>query len=221
MFVDAPMAFDTPDEPNPPSRSSSINGLTPRQLRFVDEYLVDLDPRAAAQRCGLPAGSGIAMLADRRISTELDRRQSHHRAVADVQFGRIVQELSRLAFSDIRQAISWQTRQTLSGVDPVSGAAIYTSRDEVVIRNSADLPDEIAAAIISVRNTKYGVAVQLADKAAALERLTRILGLDKGGSLNQDGNNLTAIQITFASDKADDGGAIPLPSFITIDDKDT
>lgn len=41
--------------------------LTPQQLRFVEEYLVTLDPRTAATRAGLAAEDGRRLLATRSI----------------------------------------------------------------------------------------------------------------------------------------------------------
>src|SRR4051794_40979536 len=50
-----------------------VDELSPSDRRFVQEYLIDLSPRAAAARAGLDAMAGYRLLERRAIQDEIAR----------------------------------------------------------------------------------------------------------------------------------------------------
>jgi len=79
--------------------------LTPKQARFVDEYLVDLNGKQAAIRAGYASGSAEVtaskLLRNAKVKAlvqvELEERQERTMITQD----RVLEELQRLAFSNV------------------------------------------------------------------------------------------------------------------------
>ena len=86
---------------------------------------------------------------------------------------RVVRELARVAFADIRDALTWRDETRLvreDGKETVLPAA-------VMLKNSDDLDEDIAAAISEVVQTSSGLKIKLYDKRAALIDLGKYFGL--------------------------------------------
>ncbi len=151
--------------------------LTPKQARFVEEYLLDLNATQAAVRAGYSPKT--AKQQGQRLLTKVDVQA----AVAEAQKARsertnaeadeVVLELKRLAFSNIRQYVEW-------------------GPDGVKLKDSTGLDDAASRCIAEVSETKSEkggtVKFKLHDKRAALTDLMRHLGLfndnlNLGGSI--------------------------------------
>lgn len=140
--------------------------LTGKQRKFVSEYLVHLNATRAAVAAGYSARSaadiGHSLL--RRhpavmaaIAAAVKERERRTHVTAD----RIVKELARIAFADIRSFADW-------------------GPDGVGLRPLAEISDDDAAAVAEIYAP--GAAggrpkLRLHDKKAALELLARHLGL--------------------------------------------
>ncbi len=150
--------------------------LTPKQRRFVTEYLSNGRNAAAAYRAAydtkltgkslanraseMTTQAGIASViaaADAKAAAALDRAVARYAITKE----RISDELAKLAFVDSRRVYRWDEKG-------------------VTVLNSDELPDDVAAAVVSVSHTvtKDGgtIRVQLADKRAALMDLARLHG---------------------------------------------
>jgi phage terminase small subunit len=83
--------------------------MTPKQKRFVEEYLVDLNATQAAVRAGYnektaySAGQRLLKNVETEINAALADRAARTKITAD----RVVQELARIAFVDARQIFEW------------------------------------------------------------------------------------------------------------------
>lgn len=148
------------------------NVLTPKQRRFVTEYLVDLNGTAAARRAGYSVKTAS------ELATKLKRTPKVAQAIADELAERsgvtrafVVDELAKVARANAGDYFEW-------------------GPGGVVVKSSADLTDDQKAAVaeISQTVTETGgtVRVKLHDKIAALEKLGKVLGLfnDNGGAVN-------------------------------------
>lgn len=147
--------------------------LDARESRFVEEYLVSLDPKQAA----LAAGYSKTMAYSKAYQWVSDGKVKPHvfAAVQDakkarsyrtaVSADRVLTELSRLGFSDVRR--------------------LFTETGQ--LRNVADLDDATAAAIASVEvvtkrsedgecSVEYVHKYKLWDKNSALDKLMKHLG---------------------------------------------
>lgn len=110
--------------------------MTPRKMRFVEEYVIDLDATHAAMRAGYSSTNNAAAgVTGRRLLHEplvaaaiakLKKKQSDR---VEITADRVIQELWRLAMSDIGEAVDENgnvkplktmpeaIRRAISGVD--------------------------------------------------------------------------------------------------------
>lgn len=107
---------------------------------------------------------------------------------------RVITELARLGFADLRKAVKWGTREIRLSTDAEleDGAEDIHISNQIELVNSEDLDADTAAAIVEVKQTNNGVSVKLADKRAALMDLARIMGMvidrkEVGGAGDFDG----------------------------------
>lgn len=164
--------------------------LTPKQMRFVDEYLVDFNATQAAIRAGYKAKTahviGAENLRKPKIAEEVARRQKDLQKRTEVSQERVVKELARIAFADVTDyAYVMQAIIERDGVKvPVESA---------VIKETCDLTDDQRAAIASIKQGANGVEIKLHDKIKALELLGRHIGMfnDKLSLSGTDGGPLT------------------------------
>jgi phage terminase small subunit len=137
--------------------------MTPRQHRFVTEYLVDFNGKQAAIRAGYGAKT-----AAHEAWKLLNRRSNIAQAVEDgmkaqeartlVSADKALQEIARIAFSDVRR--------------------LFETKDgEVKVKDLASLSAADSAAIARIIVTKDRIDIRLHDKRAALLDLARHLGL--------------------------------------------
>jgi phage terminase small subunit len=78
--------------------------LTPKQQRFVDEYLIDLNATQAAIRAGYSeraaSVSASRLLANAKVSEAIRSKKKSRSKRTQVDTDRVVRELSRIAFLD-------------------------------------------------------------------------------------------------------------------------
>lgn len=142
--------------------------LTPKQRRFVSEYLVDMNATQAALRAGYskknPKPIAWELLHKRpavaeAISKELLVREKRTLISGD----RVLQQLARIAFADVRELAQ-------AGDDGVDVTSLKT------------LSDDLAAAIVELSVNGKTVRLKLS-RIEALKALARHLGLfDKNQS---------------------------------------
>lgn len=174
------------------------DGLSEQQRRFVDEFLIDLDKQAAAERAGYTsAGSGARLHALPYVRAAIDKAIRARRARSLVEQDQVIGELTKLAFSDMRSVLTWGERdsemveeevpvpEAAEPGEPVPTVKILVQRRYgfVHLRDVDEIDDDIAAAISEISQTKDGVKVKLHDKKGALVDLGRHLGLFKDNLL--------------------------------------
>lgn len=136
--------------------------LTPKQARFVEEYLVDLNATQASIRAGYSerrSGEiGYQLLQKTPVQGAIEACQRERSARTGVTADRVVQEIARVAFASLRDVMTW-------------------GPDGALVRPDNEITPEAAAAIAEVAETKDGVKVKLHNKVAALEQLAKHVGL--------------------------------------------
>jgi transcription antitermination factor NusG len=89
------------------SETSAPPALTPKQERFVAEYLVDLNAAQAAIRAGYSPKTakeqGARLLTNAHIQQAVQERRQQHQANTGLTVERVLTEAMRLAFFDIRK----------------------------------------------------------------------------------------------------------------------
>jgi len=143
--------------------------MNPRQRRFVEEYLVDLNATQAARRAGYrhrsAAQQGCTLLRNRKIAAAIAKAQAKRAARTRVSADRVITELAKVAFGDPRRLLSW-------------------GPGGVVLRESDELTEAEAALVSEVAETRTATGgtrkVKLHCKMTALTALARHLGLFAG-----------------------------------------
>jgi phage terminase small subunit len=116
-----------------PSLSRDAPMMTPRRLRFVTEYLVDFNATQAAIRAGYSsrnansAGPGLMRVPEVRAAIDDAAKREERRILLSAD--RVVLELMRVAFSDIRAYVTRDADGALvprprKGLTPNETAAI-------------------------------------------------------------------------------------------------
>lgn len=152
--------------------------LTPRQERFVQEYMLDLNAAAAATRAGFgsPADqSGYQLLSNIEVAEAIAAAKADLARRNSEVVQKTVDELTHLAFSDI-------------------GELIEFSDGSFRIRNGDEIPERARRAVssIKVRRESNGedkpptdvVEFKLWDKVKALTTLLEKFGLIGKGGIN-------------------------------------
>lgn len=149
--------------------------LTPKQARFVEEYLIDLNSAGAARRAGYSSRMadriGYQLLENPRVQAAIQAAQRERSARTGITADRVVRELALLGFADLCDYVEWDT----SGVR---------------LRDSSTLDEAKRRAVIEVSETRLGVRIKLADKKGSLDSLGKHLGIfdDKRGNDEQGSN---------------------------------
>ena len=159
---------------------SVANKLTPKQRRFIDEYLIDLNATQAAIRAGYSEKTaysiGLQNLKKLEIQAEIQKRRNRLQNKLEITQERVLQELAAIAFangSDYAKVVN-------TGLLPT-----------VEMIPTEELPPEKLPAIAGIKANQYGVEVKLHDKVKALELLGKYLGtFDGGPAQEQTENNL-------------------------------
>jgi phage terminase small subunit len=146
-----------------------VSELTPKQQRFVEEYLITLNATQAALNAGYSPRSarqqGHENLTKPYIAAAIQQALQERSERTRVKSDRVVTELARLALYDPRDVVEW-------------------GPDGIHVKDSAHLGEGEAQTVAHIRVTftRHGraVAVRFADKLRALEILGRHLELFSG-----------------------------------------
>lgn len=147
--------------------------LTEKQKRFVQEYLVDLNATAAAQRAGYKDPNiGRQLITKNNVSAAIQEAMDKRQSRVEITQDRVLRELAAIAFA--------------KGTDY---ASIISGM--VMVTDTGELTEEQKAAIVAIKQTKEGVEVKLADKLKALELLAKHLGLTELQEKPEEQNTVT------------------------------
>jgi phage terminase small subunit len=144
--------------------------LSPKQLRFCEEYVIDLNGTQSAIRAGYSAKTATAIshenLRKPNIQAYIQELQSNRQNRTEITGDMVIKELARIAFFDIRNIFN----------------------DNGTLRSVTELSDDTAAAISSIKSRieKQGEdkddwaeikEYKANDKLRALEMLAKHLGI--------------------------------------------
>jgi phage terminase small subunit len=163
--------------------------LNARQAEFVKQYLFDLNAAQAAIRAGYSAHTakeiGYQNLRKPRIAMAIESALAEFGGITRT---RIVDELGAIAFSDIGEIVTWNEEAhdygagdefVLDGDKHFAKEGITrVIRQKVNLSPSATMRPELRRVIAEVSQTDKGsIKIKLCDKLAALDKLTRALGM--------------------------------------------
>ena len=151
--------------------------LTDKQRRFVDEYLIDLNATQAAIRAGYSektSGSqSFDLLKKPEIKEYLATRQRDMEKRTEITQDRVLRELAKIGFADIRKAVNWGAEVPV--VNPETGEVL--TANGVVLVSSGSIDDDTAAAISEISQTAQGIKIKMHDKKGALVDIGKHLGM--------------------------------------------
>ncbi|MBF0375063.1 MAG: terminase small subunit [Alphaproteobacteria bacterium] len=139
------------------------DGLTARQQRFVEEYVVTGNAAESARRAGYSLRSaddiGGQLLRKPRVREAVDTRRRAISARTGVTAERVELEIARVAFASLGDLAEW-------------------GPDGVRLKPSAALSEDDVRAVLEVSQGKGGLKLKLG-KMQALALLARRTGLDR------------------------------------------
>lgn len=148
--------------------------MTPKQQRFIEEYLVDLNATEAAKRAGYSEktaySQGQRLLKNAEVAAQISEAQQERGEKTGVTAERVLEELGSIGFSDIRHCFtrSGHLKRPEEWPDEVAAAI---SSVEVVTRPGAELDED------GRREIEYVHKLRLWDKNSALEKIAKHLGM--------------------------------------------
>ena len=140
--------------------------LSPKQQRFADEHLIDLNATQAAIRAGYSPKSaeqqGNRLLRNAKVRAYIDERMAEHSKRTGVNQERIIRELARIAFLDPAQLVDMDTAELLSDTSADDRAAISSIKVKTMSGEETEMIER---------------EIRFADKIKALELLGKRFGM--------------------------------------------
>lgn len=140
-------------------------GLTEKQRRFCDEYLVDLNATRAymaaypaTRKESTAAKSASRMLRNGKVAEYIQQRIEDRQKRTEITQDRVLRELAAIAFADVTDIV-------------------YYEGGHVKIKDTEDVPKDTRKAISGIKEGQYGTEVKTYDRIRALELLGKHLGL--------------------------------------------
>ncbi len=157
---------EVPASPGAERAFRDAGKLTPRQARFVDEYLIDLNATQAAIRAGYSRKTaqeqGSRLLSNVMVAAAIEKAIAERAERSGIEADQVLEELGRIAFANAGDYFDW-------GPDGVS------------LLDKGDLTEAQRSVVAEVSQTKTKeggtIRLKLHDKQAALVNLGRHLGL--------------------------------------------
>jgi phage terminase small subunit len=188
-----------------------LNVMTPKQQRFVEEYLIDLNATAAYRRAGYTATGNAAevnaarLLRNAKVAEAITAAQDSRSERTEITQDMVLRELAKIGFSDMRKLLKWGG--TIDGFDETAaeenGEVRLSVANLVQLFDSDELDDDTAACVSEISQTKDGaLKVKLHDKQAALVNIGRHLGMfkDRVEHTGKDGGPIEMEQVVADAD---------------------
>lgn len=175
------------------SRAKDANGLTTQQENFCKEFVVCGDASEAYRKTYSTKNmkpttinrKAKALMDNGKIRARIEQLKAPALKKFNVTRERIIGELARIGFGDIRDLVTWNA-------------------GNITIKDSQSLTDDAAACIAEITETltPKGVTkkIKLHNKVAALVKLGEDLGMFKGVN-----NNEAALTVILKQYNAPDG----------------
>lgn len=145
--------------------------LKPKQRRFCEEYLIDLNGSAAAIRAGYSKKTSriiaFELLTKPNILAYIQKLKEKRSERTEITADMVVAELAKIGFSNVQDYIrDGNLIQDLSKIDSKQAAAVSSIKKSITHFGSE-----------KTEGTKEVVEFKLWDKVAALEKIGRHLGI--------------------------------------------
>jgi phage terminase small subunit len=162
--------------------------MTPKQQRFVREYLIDLNATRAYRAAGYAGNDNVCgveghkLLSNPKVAAAVADAQKQRSERTEITQDMVLRELAKIGFADMRRLLRWTGNAPRMDEDEAeeTGEVQISVANLVTLFDSDHIDDEIAACISEISQTKDGaLKVKLHDKQAALVSIGRHLGMFK------------------------------------------
>lgn len=161
--------------------------LTDKQRVFANEYLVDLNATRAYKKAypGVKKEETINAAASRmlrnvKVKEYIDKRMKEREIRTEITQDKVLQELATIAFSNGTDFAKVVERPiSVNGVPVLDEEGNQRTYKDVELEVTDNLSMNKKKAITAIKNTKFGISVETADKVKALELLGKHLGMFK------------------------------------------
>lgn len=167
------------------TRDKRNEGINDKQDAFCREYIVDFNGTKSAIRAGYSKKTAGAMagrlLSLVKIQERIREYTSQREQRTNVTADRVVQQLARIAFMDIKDVVDWGQEDvkylTYTETKP-DGEKIEHYRNEKRVFIRPKDPSEIDGTLVqTIKLGKYGFEVSIPDRMRAFEMLAKHLGV--------------------------------------------
>jgi phage terminase small subunit len=160
--------------------------LTPKQQRFCDEYLIDLNATQAAIRAGYSPKTAeqtaSRLLRNVKVQEYIAKRQKELSRSTEITQERVIKELALIAFSnnaDYAHVVEKKMKAEVGGalvdvLDEDGKPVMYRTVEPVL---TEELTEEQKRALAVIKKGREGLEVKSCDKVKALELLGKHLGI--------------------------------------------
>lgn len=164
------------------------DSINARHERFAREYIIDRNATQAAIRAGYTtktAGQqGFRLLKNAEIQAAIADAEAERRERVGINADRVLLELAKIGFADIADYVD------------AAGAS-------VAVKELDQISDDKRGAIASIKSTRDGVEVKLADKLRALELIGKHIGMFRGDTdASSDDDDDTGVVILSPVDES-------------------
>lgn len=139
--------------------------LTPKQKKFADEYLTDLNATRAykvaypkIKKDEVSRANGSRLLTNANVAAYINKRMKEREKRTEITQDRVLQELAKIGFADVTDYV------TIEG-------------PYVRVKSTADISPDKIGAIAGIKEGANGIEIKLNDKSKALELIGRHLGM--------------------------------------------
>lgn len=171
--------------------------LTPKQQRFVEEYLIDLNATQAAIRAGYKNGEiGRQLITKNNVSEAIEEAQNKRAERTEITQDLVLQELAKIGFSNM---LDYMTKTDSGDLVPDFSALTRDQAaaiSEITVETYTEGRGEDAE---EVKRVKF----KLSDKRAALVDMGRHLGMftDKVQHSGDPNNPINmSLKVVFEND---------------------
>ena len=167
-------------------KGADCMALTPKQQRFCDEYIIDLNATQAAIRAGYSEKTAYRTGADNlrkpQIEEYIAKRQKELSRSTEITQERVIKELALIAFSNtadyahvVEKKMQVEAGGALVDVLDEDGKPVMYRTVEPVL--TEELTEEQKRALAVIKKGREGLEVKSCDKVKALELLGKHLGI--------------------------------------------
>jgi phage terminase small subunit len=152
--------------------------LTPKQKQFCDEYLIDFNASAALLRAGYksknPDVDGYQLLVRPSVQEYIKIRMKAREKRTEITQDRVLQELAKIGFADIKDFLRYRTERTIVDTDD-EGEPVIGYKQIVEAKASDEIDGTLVNEVSVGRDGTF--KFKLHDKMAALEKMGKHLGM--------------------------------------------